>query len=123
VRVKDRGIGIAPEELDGIFRRFRRAQRRIHERRGLGLGLPVAKAIVEAHKGSIAMQSRLGEGAIVTVTFLPGPQSTKPLRPRPRRAKPCRPAARGRHVNVLLVEDRPASPISSTAACAPKTTA
>ena len=73
VRVKDRGIGIAPEELDGIFERFRRGGNAASmNEEGLGLGLPVAKAIVEAHKGSIAMQSRVGEGTIVTVTFPAG---------------------------------------------------
>jgi signal transduction histidine kinase len=36
---------------------------------GLGLGLPVAKAIVEAHKGRIEMASRLGEGTTVTVAL------------------------------------------------------
>ena len=46
------GIGIAPEELDGIFERFRRGGNATeHNEEGLGLGLPVAKAIVEAHKG------------------------------------------------------------------------
>ncbi len=73
VRVSDRGIGIAPEEIEGIFERFRRggnASAMNHE--GLGLGLPVAKAIVEAHKGRIEMASRLGEGTTVTVTLPAG---------------------------------------------------
>ena len=70
VRVKDRGIGIAPEELEGIFERFRRGGNAASmNEEGLGLGLPVAKAIVEAHKGRIAMESRVGEGTTVTVTF------------------------------------------------------
>ena len=70
VRVTDRGIGIAPEELDGIFERFRRGGNAASMNdEGLGLGLPVAKAIVEAHKGRIAMASRLGEGTTVTVAL------------------------------------------------------
>ena len=70
VRVKDRGIGIAPEEIDGIFERFRRGGNAASmNEEGLGLGLPVAKAIVEAHKGSIAMESRIGAGTTVTVTL------------------------------------------------------
>jgi signal transduction histidine kinase len=70
VRVKDRGIGIAPEELEGIFERFRRGGNASSmNEEGLGLGLPVAKAIVDAHKGKIAMESRVGEGTTVTVTF------------------------------------------------------
>lgn len=70
VRVSDRGIGIAPEELEGIFERFRRGGNASeHNDEGLGLGLPVAKAIVEAHKGRIEMDSRLGEGTTVTVAL------------------------------------------------------
>ncbi len=71
VRLADRGIGIAPEELESVFDRFRRGTNVMqHDGEGLGLGLPVAKAIAEAHKGRIEMASRLGEGTTVTV-FLP----------------------------------------------------
>jgi two-component system OmpR family sensor kinase len=70
VRVSDRGIGIPPEELDGIFERFRRGGNASSMNdEGLGLGLPVAKAIVEAHKGRIEMASRPGEGTTVTVAL------------------------------------------------------
>jgi two-component system OmpR family sensor kinase len=70
VRISDRGIGIPPEELEGVFERFRRAGNAAeHNEEGLGLGLPVAKAIVEAHRGRIEMASRLGEGTTVTVAF------------------------------------------------------
>jgi signal transduction histidine kinase len=70
VRVSDRGIGIPPEELEGIFDRFRRGGKAAAmNEEGLGLGLPVAKAIVEAHKGRIEMASRPGEGTTVTVAL------------------------------------------------------
>jgi signal transduction histidine kinase len=70
VRVSDRGIGIPPEELEGIFERFRRGgNAAAMNEEGLGLGLPVAKAIVEAHKGRIEMASRPGEGTTVTVAL------------------------------------------------------
>jgi len=74
VRVSDSGIGIAPEELEGIFERFRRGGNAAElNEEGLGLGLPVAKAIVEAHKGRIDMDSRLGEGTTVTVALPASP--------------------------------------------------
>jgi signal transduction histidine kinase len=70
VRVSDRGVGIAPEELEGVFERFRRGGRASEmNEEGLGLGLPLAKAIVEAHKGRIEMESRVGEGTTVTVSL------------------------------------------------------
>jgi signal transduction histidine kinase len=70
VRVSDSGVGIPPEEIEGIFERFRRGgNASAMNEEGLGLGLPVARAIVEAHKGKIEMQSRLGEGTTVTVTL------------------------------------------------------
>lgn len=70
VRVSDRGIGIPPEEMAGIFERFRRGGRAAAmNEEGLGLGLPVAKAIVEAHKGRIEMASSPGEGTTVTVAL------------------------------------------------------
>jgi two-component system OmpR family sensor kinase len=70
VRVSDRGIGIPPDEMEGIFERFRRGgSAAAMNEEGLGLGLPVAKAIVEAHKGRIEMASRPGEGTTVTVSL------------------------------------------------------
>jgi signal transduction histidine kinase len=79
VSVSDRGIGIAPEELDGIFERFRRGgNASAHNEEGLGLGLPVAKAIIEAHKGRIEMDSRLGEGTTVTVALPASLPETSP---------------------------------------------
>jgi PAS domain S-box-containing protein len=66
VAVEDRGIGIAPEELDAVFERFRAgASSRAHG--GLGLGLYITRRIVEAHGGTIAVESRLGEGTVFTV--------------------------------------------------------
>jgi PAS domain S-box-containing protein len=63
--VRDRGIGIKPEDAERIFGRFERAVPTRHYG-GLGLGLYVTRSIVEAHGGSIGVQSVPGEGA----TFL-----------------------------------------------------
>lgn len=64
--IQDRGIGIAPENLERIFDRFERG---VSERHfgGLGLGLWIARQIVEASGGTIAVASRPGEGSIFTV--------------------------------------------------------
>jgi two-component system, NtrC family, sensor histidine kinase KinB len=62
--VEDTGIGIAPEYLPRIFEKFFRVPGQDHI--GSGLGLTIAKEIVEAHHGAISVESRPGQGTIVT---------------------------------------------------------
>jgi signal transduction histidine kinase len=66
--VTDRGIGIPADEIPRLFERFHRA-RNVSSRYygGLGLGLYIAKAIVEAHHGSISVESEEGKGATFTI--------------------------------------------------------
>jgi signal transduction histidine kinase len=66
--VIDRGIGIPADEIPKLFERFHRA-RNVSSRYygGLGLGLYIAKAIIEAHNGSIAVKSQEGQGATFTI--------------------------------------------------------
>jgi signal transduction histidine kinase len=68
VSVQDRGEGIAPEDLPYIFERFRRGDRsRSRQTGGFGLGLAIAKAIVEAYGGTIQAASMLHQGTRVWV--------------------------------------------------------
>jgi signal transduction histidine kinase len=70
VRVSDEGVGIAPEEVDRVFERFYRgANAAVVHGEGSGLGLPVAKAIVEAHGGQIAVDSVLDRGTTISVSL------------------------------------------------------
>ena len=69
VMVKDTGIGLTKEESRQAFQRFFRGGQAQGHARGTGLGLPVAKAIVEAHKGSITLTGKPGEGALATVVL------------------------------------------------------
>jgi signal transduction histidine kinase len=64
--VKDSGMGISAEDLPRIWQRFYRADRSRSEQ-GLGLGLSLVKAIVEAHGGRVEAQSELGSGSTFTV--------------------------------------------------------
>jgi signal transduction histidine kinase len=68
LRVRDTGIGIPPEELPRIWDRLFRGDRSRTER-GLGLGLSLVKAIVEAHGGQVAVESAPGRESLFTVTL------------------------------------------------------
>ena len=65
-RVRDTGAGIPADELPRIFDRLFRGDRSRAER-GLGLGLSLVKAVVEAHGGAVTVQSEVGRGAAFTV--------------------------------------------------------
>jgi signal transduction histidine kinase len=69
ITFRDYGIGLTEEEAEQAFERFYRGSKAEEHARGTGLGLPVAKAIVEAHKGTITLEGKLGEGAVAIVTL------------------------------------------------------
>ena len=72
VTVADRGRGIAHDALDRVFHPFFTTKHR-----GTGLGLPIARRIVEAHNGTLTAGARQGGGVVVAVT-LPAPASSSP---------------------------------------------
>jgi len=67
--VRDRGIGIAPEDHARIFERFERAGATDHHDGGLGLGLWIVREIVIAHGGDVRVESALGAGTEIAVTL------------------------------------------------------
>jgi signal transduction histidine kinase len=69
VTVKDTGIGIAADELEHVFDPFRQVGDA--DRRGVGLGLPIARGIVEAHGGRISATSEPGAGSVFAFTLPP----------------------------------------------------
>jgi signal transduction histidine kinase len=72
IAVSDDGPGIPAEHVERVFERFHRVDEgRARERGGAGLGLPIARAIVEAHGGRIRAGSRAGAGTTITLE-LPG---------------------------------------------------
>ena len=73
VIVVDNGPGIPPEQKDQVFDRFHRSGAPRGEA-ALGLGLPLTRQFVEAHGGSVALESALGKGTSVTITIPRAPQ-------------------------------------------------
>lgn len=67
--VADRGPGIDSLEQALIFQKFYRGRDQRYAVEGTGMGLPIAKAIVEAHGGSIGVTSQLGQGSVFTFTL------------------------------------------------------
>jgi PAS domain S-box-containing protein len=79
--VRDEGVGISPEELPRLFDRFYQARRAREQRSGLGLGLPIAKGLAEAHGGHIGAESIVDRGStfrvwLPTMTMVPATTTT-----------------------------------------------
>ncbi len=73
ITIADQGMGIAPAEIEKIWDRLYRGDRS-RTKRGLGLGLSLVRAIVEAHGGTVAVESELNKGSTFTIRF---PQGSK----------------------------------------------
>ncbi len=78
IRVRDFGAGIPAKHMEEIFNPFFTTKKR-----GTGLGLPLAKRIVEEHGGKIDLQSDVGSGTVATVRLPAAPQLTKGSQPIP----------------------------------------
>ena len=69
IEVRDRGLGISPNELERIFEKFQRGTRGRSSVAGTGMGLAIAKGIIEVHGGSIRAANRPGGGAVFSCRF------------------------------------------------------
>ncbi|MDF1793399.1 MAG: ATP-binding protein [Thalassobaculaceae bacterium] len=84
--VADTGIGIPKDQLEKVLEPFTQLDTRLHrEHHGAGLGLPLCRAIAQAHGGQLTVESEFGEGTRVTVTLPPWralpPNALAPERP------------------------------------------
>jgi two-component system cell cycle sensor histidine kinase PleC len=69
-QVRDNGIGMAPEDIPTALRQFGQIDSALNRKyEGTGLGLPLTKALIEMHGGSLELVSRLGEGTKATLTL------------------------------------------------------
>ena len=75
ISVCDQSIGVAEIDLSGIFKPFQRSSATIGTIPGIGLGLSVSRHIVEAHGGTLTVNSQIGEGSTFTVKLpaIPAP--------------------------------------------------
>lgn len=79
IEIRDHGIGIDADELPQVFERFVRGRRaRAHRADGTGIGLSIARSIVQAHHGDITLQSTPGEGTQVCIELPCHAQSVTP---------------------------------------------
>lgn len=77
--VRDSGIGIAPEEIDNIFKKYYQTRRGYNtNHHGWGIGLATVRKLVEIHRGTIEVESRMGEGSIFRVRLLVTPGAFDP---------------------------------------------
>jgi len=113
--VEDTGIGIAENDLPNLFTEFfRTSQAKATGEIGTGLGLAIVKQIVESYQGSIAVDSRPGQGTRFTfaLPFAPAPPEPEPRPDTPPAASkttlPKRPLPAGTHARVLTLADTPA---------------
>jgi histidine kinase len=79
VSIADTGVGISPEHLPRLFERFYRVDpARSRDDGGTGIGLAIARSVVEAHGGHIHAESALGEGSTFTfdLPLAPAPEGS-----------------------------------------------
>ena len=70
IRIADNGSGIAPEDMPRVFDRFDRVvEAGVRGEAALGLGLPLTRQFIEAHGGTVELQSKKGKGTTVTLTI------------------------------------------------------
>jgi len=119
--VADSGIGIAPDQLDFVFERFSQVDSSLARKyEGSGIGLSLARDIVELHGGGISVRSELGRGSVFTISMPTGqvdegepieelraamPSQLSDLLPAPAAGPAPRPE--GGRALVLVVDDNP----------------
>jgi PAS domain S-box-containing protein len=104
LRVRDTGLGIAPAFLPHVFGLFTQAERSSdRSQSGLGIGLTLAKRLVEMQAGTIEVSSTLGQGSEFVVSLVVCPPGAMPLKTQPPQTEIAKPT--GAALRVLVVDD------------------
>lgn len=115
INIEDSGIGISQENLSKIFDPFSQADSSITRRfGGTGLGLPLAKKLIELLGGTLQVRSEKGVGTTFSVTF-PLREAEEPRPPVPSSAHPTTRPPSDKTLQILLAEDTPENQIIITA--------
>jgi signal transduction histidine kinase len=69
VTITDQGIGIPADQIAQAMGDFQQINRENHEQQGLGLGLPLARRIIELHQGTMQLDSVIGKGTQITISL------------------------------------------------------
>ena len=70
VSIADQGIGISPEELIPLFEKYKRfTSNDTYQIPGMGLGLPIARTLIEAHNGKIWVESKVAQGTVLSFSL------------------------------------------------------
>lgn len=111
IRVSDNGIGIASEFHDKVFEKFQQVDTSsTREVKGSGLGLPIVRSIVEAHGGSVHLESEPGKGSTFIVT-LPAPEVDEDYVPVVSEGKREEPASGLRPVPAVVTAEEAAATV------------
>jgi signal transduction histidine kinase/CheY-like chemotaxis protein len=105
ISVRDTGVGIAPHDHARVFEEFQQVGDRAMQATGTGLGLTLTRSLVQAHGGTIELESELGTGSCFTVR-LPAPAPAPPAGDEPESAATDATAPLGPG-GILVIEDEP----------------
>lgn len=79
ITISDTGAGIASQDFNAVFETFKQTEAGLRMGRGTGLGMPIARSLIEAHGGQIRLQSAVGRGTVFTISI---PIKSEMLKPK-----------------------------------------
>lgn len=109
VSIRDTGAGLSPEHLGQLFQSFNRLGQEASETEGTGIGLVVSKRLVELMKGTIGVESKVGEGSVFWFELSANAEPHVPIATADVTSPHSRATSTGRIHPLLYVEDNPAN--------------